>query len=80
MGANSATKAFRVAENVERILAIELMNAAQAIEFRRPLKTGSELERILSEYRKKVPFIENDVEMYRHMHASLEFIRTFPLG
>lgn len=77
MGANSATKALRVAENVERILAIELMNAAQAIEFRRPLKAGPKLEALLEDYRKKVPFITNDVEMYRHMNASLEFIRNY---
>lgn len=77
MGANSATKALRVAENVERILAIELMNAAQAIEFRRPLKTGPILEIILKDYRKVVPFIDNDVEMYRHMNASLKFIRNY---
>jgi len=77
MGANSATKALRVAENVERILAIELMNAVQAIEFRRPLKTGSHLEKIINDFRKVVPFIENDVEMYKYMNASLEFIRNY---
>lgn len=79
MGANSATKALRVAENVERILAIELMNAAQAIEFRRPFRTSKKLELILREYRKNVPFIENDVEMYRYMNASLEFIKGYRL-
>jgi histidine ammonia-lyase len=35
MGANGATKALRVMDNLERILAIELMNASQAIEYRR---------------------------------------------
>ena len=36
MGANGATKTLRIVENVERILAIELFNATQALEFRRP--------------------------------------------
>jgi len=58
MGANAATKAFRVMENLERILAIELFNAAQAFHFRRPLKTSPFLENFYESYRKKVDFIE----------------------
>ena len=40
MGANSATKVKRIVDNVETILAIELLNAVQALEFRKPLKTS----------------------------------------
>lgn len=80
MGANSATKAWKVSENVERILAIELFNAAQALEFRRPLKTGSKLEKMLVEYRKQVPFIETDCEMHVYMDLSLQFIRNFDIN
>jgi len=79
MGANAATKAYRLAQNVERILAIELFNAVQAIEFRRPLKSGSIIEKIISDYRKIVPFIENDCEMHIHMNKSLDFIKTYKL-
>ena len=50
MGANAATKCFRVMENVEKILAIELMNAAQALEFRRPLKSSEVIEKLYAEY------------------------------
>ena len=77
MGANAATKCYRVVENVQKILAIELMNAAQAIEFRRPLKSSSVLESLLFEYRKVVPFIEEDEVMYTHMQNSSDFIKSY---
>jgi len=67
MGANAATKAYRVMLNLERILAIELFNAAQALDFRRPLKSSPFLEKIVTDYRKKVPFIENDTYMAPHI-------------
>ena len=44
MGGNAATKTVKVIENVERVLAIELMNAAQAIDMQRPTKTSEYLE------------------------------------
>lgn len=74
MGANGAVKALKVTENLRRIISIELLNAAQAIEFRRPLKTGPVLEELLREYRQAVPFVEDDVELYKLMHASEKFI------
>ncbi len=79
MGANSATKLLRVIDNVERILAIELLNAAQALEFRRPAKTSPKLEQVLSAYRKQVKFVEQDVVMYKEMDKSLEFIKGIEL-
>lgn len=80
MGANAATKFLRVVDNVERILAIELLNAAQALEFRRPAKTSPKLEQVLSAYRKQVKFIEQDVVMYKEMEKSLEFITTLKIN
>lgn len=74
MGANAAVKTWKITQNVRRIISIELLNAAQAIEFRRPLKTSEPLEKLLSEYRKVVPFVKNDVELYRLMHDSENFI------
>ncbi len=54
MGANAATKAYRVMENVEKVLAIELFNAMQALDFRRPLKSSKAIEKMYELYRKEV--------------------------
>ena len=75
MGANAATKLLRVVDNVERILAIELMNAAQALDFRRPAKSSPYLEEFVEQYRRVVPFIKEDVVMYSLMDKTLEFLR-----
>jgi histidine ammonia-lyase len=74
MGSNAATKLVRVVDNVETVLAIELFNAAQALEFRRPAKTSPALERIFTDYRKVVPFIENDTYMSPLIKRSVEFL------
>lgn len=78
MGSNSATKLARVVANTERVLAIELFNAAQALEFRRPLRTSPMLEEWVAEYRRNVPFVENDMVMYPLIEKSVEFIRENP--
>ncbi len=75
MGANAATKAWRVVKNVERVLAIELYTAAQAMEFRRPLRSSDAIETLLSEYRKVVPMVEEDRVMSVDMEATVEFLR-----
>ena len=75
MGANAATKLVRVVENTERVLAIELFNAAQALEFRRPLKSSWAIEKIFAKYRKVVPFIDDDRYMHPLIEKSVEFIR-----
>ena len=75
MGANAATKLVRVVENTERVLAIELFNSAQALEFRRPLRSSWAIEKIFAKYRKVVPFIEDDVYMHPLIEKSVEFIR-----
>ncbi len=76
MGSNAATKLYRVVENTRRVLAIELFNAAQALEFRRPMKSSEQIEDMVAEYRKIVPFVENDTVMYPYINASVEFIKT----
>ncbi|HNW68116.1 MAG TPA: histidine ammonia-lyase [Bacteroidales bacterium] len=76
MGANAATKAYLIVQNVEKILAIELLNAAQALEFRRPLKSSEFIEDFIEQYRRFVPFVENDTVMYKLMHASRDFIQN----
>lgn len=78
MGGNAATKLLKVLDNLERILAIELMNAAQALDFRRPLKTSPFLEGIMAEYRTSVPFVNDDIIMYEAIDKSIEFLRRMP--
>ena len=80
MGANAATKALRVAENLERVLAIELLNAAQALEFRRPLKSSKTIEKFIAEYRKTVEFVRVDKVMYTEIAKSVDFIQHYPLA
>ena len=63
-----------MAENTERVLALELFNAAQARDFRRPLKSSPAVERLHEEYRKVVPFIEVDRVMYPLIAKSIDFI------
>jgi len=80
MGANSATRAWKVMENLERILAIELYNAAQALEFRRPARTSPYLEDFLKGYRERVSFVEDDKVMYSDIDASVLYLREVELN
>ena len=77
MGANAATKCLKVMENVERILAIELMNASQAIEFRRPLKSSEFIESFLKSYREEVPFVKEDRILHYDILKSVDFLNSF---
>lgn len=79
MGSNAATKLRRVVLNLERILAIELFTAAQAMEFRHPAKTSSPLAALLEDYRRVVPFVDKDRILYPDIQRSIEFIRTCQL-
>ncbi|MBK5212841.1 MAG: histidine ammonia-lyase [Flavobacteriaceae bacterium] len=76
MGANSATKCLRVIKNIETILAIELMNASQALSFREPKKSSPFVESFLKPYRSVVPFIENDRLLADDIHASIAFLQS----
>ena len=75
MGANAAVKAYKVMENLERILAIELYNAAQALDFRRPANTSPFLEEFVARYRERVSFVKNDKVMYEDINATVDFLR-----
>ncbi len=74
MGANAATKCLRVVENLENILAIEMLNAAQAIEFRRPLKSSPTLESFYTAYRQQVSYVENDRVLFLDIEKSRKFL------
>ncbi len=76
MGANAATKCLTVIENTEKVLAIELLNAAQAFEFRRPLKSSQVIEAFYSKFRNNVPFLTKDVYMHALMDNTLQFLKA----
>lgn len=77
MGANAATKLLFIIENLERIFAIEFVNAAQALEFRRPLKSSATIERLLTAFRKGNLRIEQDVVMYKQLNSACHFVQTY---
>jgi histidine ammonia-lyase len=79
MGANGAVKCKRVIDNVEKVLAIELLTAVQAIEFRRPLKTSAALEKIITAFKKEVSFNDADRILHNDMLKAINFIRDFEL-
>ena len=75
MGGNAAVKTWKIMQNLEHILAIEFYNAAQALEFRRPVRTSPFLEEMVSKYRECVDFIENDQVMYADINNTVKFLR-----
>jgi histidine ammonia-lyase len=75
MGANAATKCYRVMENLRQILAIELLTAARALEFRRPKKSSALVEDLYARYRKIVPRHEGDIIFSEPMRMSSEFLK-----
>ena len=77
MGANAATKARRVIENVEQVLGIELMTAVQALTFRRPGRTSDALEKVVEAFQEEVKFVGQDRVLYPDMHRAAAFVRKF---
>lgn len=77
MGANAATKCLRVVDNVEKVLAIELLSAAQALDFRRPLKTSPVLEELVSDFRKSISFNESDRVLHNDIMKAISFVRSY---
>ena len=77
MGANAATKAYRIVNNLYSILAIELVTATQAITFRRPLKTSPYLEGFMDTFRAVVPFIEDDRMLYQDIQKAEQFLKNW---
>jgi len=79
MGANAATQAHSIIDNVERILAIELLNASQALAFRAPMKSSDFLEMFLKAYRVEVPFITDDVVLHDDIKKSIKFLQNLTI-
>ncbi|MBC9798400.1 histidine ammonia-lyase [Sinomicrobium weinanense] len=80
MGANAATKCLRLLDNVERILAIELINASQALVFREPAQTSPFLREFLEAFRKEVPFISQDRVLHNDIMAATDFLKNFEIS
>ena len=79
MGANAATKCLRVVDNVEKVLAIELLSAVQAMEYRRPMKSSPVLEEIIAAFREKVSFNVADRFLHDDMLKAVEFMGSYEL-
>ena len=79
MGANAATKLHKILDNLENILAIELMNGAQGLDFRRPEKTSPILEEFMAAYRAEVPFVKDDIIMYKMIQKTADFLCRYKL-
>lgn len=79
MGANAATKVYKIAENTQRVLAIELFNAAQALEFRRPAKSSPIIEEFVAAYREEVAFVEQDKVMHDEIKKSIAFLKSIEI-
>ncbi|MFH6769372.1 histidine ammonia-lyase [Gaetbulibacter aquiaggeris] len=79
MGANAATQAYMLVNNVERILAIELFNASQALFFRTPLKSSEFIESILKIYRKDISFVTDDRVLHDDINTSIDFIQSLDI-
>ena len=79
MGANSATKLYRIVNNIYSILAIELITATQAIEFRKPLRTSPALQLWVDNFRTHVSFIETDRLLHDDLVVSEKFLKEVKL-
>ena len=79
MGANAATKCKRVIENVEKVLAIELITAVQALNFRRPLKSSLIIETVVAAFQQEVPFNDADRILHYDMVKAIFFLKNYPL-
>jgi histidine ammonia-lyase len=77
MGANAATKLYRIVNNLYSILAIEWITATQALHFRRPLRTSPALEEIVNTFRQSVSFIEHDRVLHEDIRATEQFLREW---
>ena len=79
-GGNAAVKCLRVIDNVEKVLGIELLTAAQALEFRRPLRSSPFLEQMVADFRQQVSFNDEDRVMRDDMIKAIAFVEAYNLN
>jgi histidine ammonia-lyase len=68
-----------VVNNVEKLIGIELFNAAQGLQFRRPLKSSSIIENLVSRFQRAVPFVEDDIIMHEQMRNAVNFVQSYSI-
>ncbi|MCW3122336.1 MAG: histidine ammonia-lyase [Flavipsychrobacter sp.] len=78
MGANAATKLRRVIQNVQRVLAIELLTAAQALDLRRPQTSSAVIEKVFTAFRKEASFMAQDEVLHDKLIAAERFLNNDP--
>jgi histidine ammonia-lyase len=78
MGANAATKLKKVIDNVQRVLSVELLCAAQAMDFRRPGTSSVQLEKLVAAFRKEVSFNDADRILHDDMVKAEQFLNQDP--
>lgn len=76
MGSISATKLYKVVQNVETVLAIELLCAAQALDFLRPMKSGKGVEALHKAIRNVVSHAESDRLFHNDIEAVLRLVQS----
>jgi histidine ammonia-lyase len=79
MGANAAVKCVQIIDNLEKILAIELLTAAQALEFRKVKDSSKTIQNLHADFRQLVPFIAEDIIMHEAMNLAINFIQEYEL-
>lgn len=79
MGANAAVKCLKIIENVEKVLSIELLTAAQALDFRRPQKSSDSIENLHARYREVVSFNTEDRLLHKDLISSIEFFKKYSI-
>lgn len=80
MGSISGRKALRIVENCEKILGIELLCAAQALDYHRPLKSSKLMELVHNFLRESVPHIEEDIILADQMNKTIELVKNGELS
>jgi histidine ammonia-lyase len=75
MGSIAAQKCYKILQNLENVLAIELMTAAQGIEFLKPLKCGEGTSVIYNEIRKRIPPLDKDRILYNDIQKILPLVK-----
>ena len=79
MGANAATKCLQIVDNLERIIAIELMNASQALSYRKPLQSSKFIESFITSYRNIVPLVEEDRILAFDIENTIAFLESLAI-
>lgn len=79
MGGNAATKLIRIVDNLERILAIELFNASQALHYREPVQSSKFVMNLVDKFRKEIPLVMKDKIMFYEINKAVDFLKNMKM-